>query len=76
MSGMTWQPIETAPKDGTVVFLWRNGRPAIGKWNTKKYAKNPKPYWDGSDARVWGVRWATSVAPTHWMPIVPPGDGA
>jgi hypothetical protein len=23
---MTWQPIETAPKDGTVVDLWVRGR--------------------------------------------------
>lgn len=27
---MNWQPIETAPKDGTAVWLWCDGAPYIG----------------------------------------------
>jgi hypothetical protein len=70
---MTWQPIETAPKDGTWVLLtggdidygWDGGfKPSVvsGQW---------------ADTR-WQFAWYDSgyygeyENPTHWMPLPPP----
>jgi hypothetical protein len=43
-----WQPIETAPRDGTLLHLWC---PGVGS--------NPKPY--ECDGRFIGVGWASFV---------------
>lgn len=54
-----WQPIESAPRDGTVIDLWANGL---------RYAD---AYWDGGcfsvlDSTGYGVE---VDEPTHWMPL-------
>lgn len=66
---MTWQPIETAPKDGTVVLAitmeaqkpsarvsWFEGDGWVRIWKPEKFAGT-------GPARWW---------PTHWMPLPPP----
>jgi hypothetical protein len=72
---MTWQPIETAPKDGTrVLVFWADGRkcPVDVSW-----------YWDHHDIEYGKVvrtyqRWmsnryaANGPPPTHWMPLPKP----
>lgn len=69
-----WQPIETAPKDGRMILLYRPTgggwmNTATGSWNDDRYAKNPRPYWE-SWLRI-GVDWRT-LPPTHWMPLPEP----
>lgn len=64
-SGLTeWQPIETAPKDGTSILLFEPpelGR-FVGYWNTPRQAF----------AAVLSVK---ERQPTHWMPLPhPPRD--
>lgn len=60
---MNWRPIETAPKDGTVI---------LGYWSPE-YAETI--YWsDGSwfwshDGDTW---WRGG--PTHWAPFEPPQE--
>jgi hypothetical protein len=67
---MNWQPIETAPKDGTSVLLADNDEIQICQW---------------SERNVFGVReWCyghcegeynsryTFDCPTHWMPLPEP----
>lgn len=68
---MTWQPIETAPKDGTLVLLYEpdndeeliDARIFVGLWN------------DARDAKFYGTAWecaeysAFNHYPTHWMPL-------
>ena len=58
---MEWQPIETAPKDGTPILGFADGKQAIVEW---------LEYWK---LCVWGSfaddgKWW----PTHWMPLPPP----
>lgn len=58
-----WQPIETAPKDGTWVLLYH------------QYARISDWYWDGqkwhNDVLDWGDD-EPSLAPTHWQPLPDP----
>ena len=72
-----WQPIETAPKDGTYVDLWgqRNWDYSYGRSIHCRYRDYP-------DAPGWFFekgphRIITQVYdPTHWMPLPkPPMDG-
>lgn len=67
---MEWQPIETAPKDGTVVMLWvKNWRktiPVMIGWYGKITFENPAG-WVGEHCKVNHID-----QPTHWMPLPPP----
>lgn len=54
-----WQPIETAPKDGTPILVADSGPYAfVVEWNNKHRA------WLGADRSAW--------EPTHWMPLPEP----
>lgn len=60
-----WQPIETAPRDGSKVLAydpgWCGGTMAIARW------------WDG-EFRTGNLP-GEEMYPTHWMPLPPPPDG-
>lgn len=66
-----WQPIETAPKDGTRVLLGRAEWVEIGRWlaNSRAYRGAPLGTWmdDADNGGPEGHDW-----PTHWMPLPPP----
>lgn len=58
-----WQPIETAPKDGTLVLVWDEDTPITASWDEGF----------GWCDNVRGTYWGFS--PTHWMPLPePPKD--
>ncbi len=64
-----WLPIETAPKDGTVLLLWE-GIDAFavighrfGHWQEDTYYRQGG-YWSNGVGRV--------VIATHWMPLPEP----
>ena len=75
-----WQPIETAPKDGTPVLLWANRE----EWEHTGFCR-VTGYWDGYGWAVYGasgtepvagqgrstgdVHRADQCSPTHWMPL-------
>ena len=72
MSG-EWQPIETAPRDGTRILLWCNcdkwSRAVIGAFDIQKYHAKPRPYWNYG----WlGVGWARQNPPRYWQPLPEP----
>lgn len=73
-----WQPIETAPKDGTEILGWcpyhgsaGRGSTWVIRWNEEKHTKKPRPYFDAS-GWVWGVTDLRKHQPTHWMPLPAP----
>ena len=59
-----WQPIETAPRDGTEILLWEDGY-ILGSW-VEEYG-----YFADPDGHLWKNR-----QPTHWMPLPAPPQGA
>jgi hypothetical protein len=72
---VAWQPIETAPKDGTPVDLWQ---PRIGRWTNMRWDyhnwMSGKPV--GEKSWGGGSRDGPDAEPTHWMPVpAPPNDG-
>jgi len=69
----TWLPIDTAPKDGEIILLYRPtafewGKVAPAIWIDDKYAKQPKPFWE-IWLKIGGVRESRAWKPTHWMPL-------
>ncbi len=69
--GSKWQPIETAPKDGTRLILWGRedgvGEPRVwlGSWSTGCwYAPSWVAYEHRSETEY--------LQPTHWMPVPEP----
>lgn len=81
MSG-EWLLIETAPKDGTDVLLWRaDAGVMLGRFlapcdflNEAEFAgaldEWEEPDWFGADF-VRGFRISNDGPPTHWMPLPP-----
>lgn len=62
---MSWQPIETAPRDRTMIIYGGEGWATVGRWLGKKtgwYQLNTDP----CDS------WADEDFPTHWMPLPEP----
>lgn len=80
---MEWQPIETAPKDGTRIMLWR-GYPRFGFWQEMVIAQWFNDSWRWPDPRenasthdVWSeddlyYGFEDEENFTHWMPLPPP----
>ena len=60
---MEWQPIETAPKDGTLILVGLNGK-------VTKIAKFHEDGWvdAGEEYSVW-------FEPSHWMPNIEAPEG-
>ena len=68
-----WQPIETAPRDGTTIFLWAKdaGGPFPMAWEASGF----NPLFSKSMG-IWvllggGLTWTEddpAGAPTHWRP--------
>lgn len=68
---MTWRPIETAPKDGTLVLL-HDPRAAKRRVKTGSWLP-PEAGW-----AVYGFKdvHGCFFEPTHWQPLpAPPEDG-
>jgi len=61
-----WQPIETAPKDGTVMLFSEALGVVSGMWWGKFDGEGP---WGDSDGRF-SLR--PDEQPTHWMPLPSP----
>ena len=76
---MEWQPIETAPKDGTNILAWNYNpnylvNPYIAWFGVDlNEADDRKKEWltgDGDDFST--GHYFTPCQPTHWMPLPEP----
>ena len=56
-----WQPIDTAPKDGTDVLVWCGGAMFIACMEVGRW------FFDRTDYSV-------KPLPTHWMPLPAPPE--
>jgi len=62
-----WQPIETAPKNETVLLYRPGCRVDVGRFEPERHHKRPNPYW--ASIFSFGVTWAKNHPPTHWRPF-------
>ena len=72
---LQWQPIETAPKDGTEVLLFypEYTQPVkTGRWEHVRHFANGKLKWE---SRKWTSDF-DEVTPSYWMPLPPPPEDA
>lgn len=62
-----WQPIESAPKDGTKIDLWADGQRFTncrwGKHDAESIVPWGEEHWRGYPLK--------GIAPTHWLPLPP-----
>ncbi len=72
-----WQPIETAPMDGTAIWLLWDGQPFIGYGEKADGPWRPRDIWFAKASfrrreqypdEVYGCH-GFDIAPTHWMPL-------
>ena len=74
---MTWQPIETAPQDGTPFQVWviRNYEPRLGFWEPNARF-NPETgafeIWGRADYDLEDYEVFSHLTATHWMPLPDP----
>ncbi len=66
---MNWQPIETAPKDGTEILAARQPR-QFDWWimDVVSYA------WEDENGHWWQHDGNRAWQPTHWMPLPSPPE--
>ncbi len=66
-----WQPVETAPKDGTVVLVWTRTGPHLAAY----LGRRPEGWMEKDGSYL--LTEDTTGLPTHWMPLpVPPASNA
>lgn len=73
---MTWQPIETAPRQRLpqVRILGWNGKTIdLWVWDTQAWSQRPRACWRRYGAR--GISQDRKEQPTHWMPLPEPPEG-
>jgi hypothetical protein len=77
-----WQPIKTAPKDGTRIILYWPAFQCpieIGHYEDSQQLRHGKEisrqqYWYRSQFPLWGVQ-GGKIGPSHWMPLPKPPKG-
>ena len=65
-----WQPIETAPRDGTVILVWLPKKSLASHVHSARLNSDGKP-----DIIGHHFVWDTGV-PTHWQPLPAPPFGS
>lgn len=66
-----WQPMETAPKDGSEVLLWDGNQCVAAKWDDISGGYHPVFAWAVGYLQGEGD-WITEDDPIAWMPLPDP----
>lgn len=66
-----WQPISTAPLDGTEVILWLNEN-GLRTQVSVAFFHSKYAAWVLIDNGNWTGGYDFAESPSHWMPIVKP----
>lgn len=70
---MTWEPIETAPKDGTRILVFDHGVwPAHWTEECEKGNGESGPGWQIYECEMDAWYALAADTPTHWMPLPSP----
>ncbi len=72
MNNYEWQPIESAPKDGTEILLLKEIQWTFGDTKDSRIGKGNwiGAYWFEEKTEIWRSRCDTWLDdPTHWMPL-------
>lgn len=74
---MEWMPIETAPKDGSKVIVFRpsalNNKVGVAEYFfSKSNAPSRGSYWRFLSTKFFVGAEARKNQPTHWMPLPAP----
>jgi hypothetical protein len=76
LAAPAWQPIETAPKDGTQVLLWVDGHVMLSRWYVHYLNGAPNPHrapeWEQGEMYGGFGGYMGPLRPTHWMPLPQP----
>lgn len=73
-----WQPIETAPMDGTPIIVFSTYRmskpPVVVVWKENPTSGDVQfdPYWADAATNEGTALYFNDVYFTHWMPLPPP----
>jgi hypothetical protein len=72
-----WQPLETAPKDGTVFLVFDKAKGWISQCQWVQSKKN-RGFWGVVDWSSDEYPGNGPIEPTHWMPlpVFPPSGGS
>ncbi len=71
LAGYEWQPIETAPKDGTQFLALKIGfEPAIAHWESDKWLHTTEE--DHCEELCWDGARSVFYTPEVWMPLPKP----
>jgi hypothetical protein len=69
-----WKPIESAPKDGTLILLYcPDDEPCIVVGNYYRDEEMDGEWWLYADELLTDAC-PEGAKPTHWMPLPPPPD--
>jgi hypothetical protein len=78
---MNWEPIETAPKDGTKILLVQDETVGVGRWEdtscevrelVEDTGKRQVYEWVLKVSGYWEAENDGLYSPTHWMPLPTP----
>lgn len=67
-----WQPIETAPKDGTRILVATKYGIEVAEWEERAPQWGVVPAWIGMGLSTYEED--RELTPTHWMPLPPPPE--
>jgi len=70
-----WQPINTAPKDGSIILISDGNNVSSAKWHEDKgqiLIADKIPYWEDYDFSYWDSFGDEYIDPTQWKLVLPP----